>query len=486
MQVLVFKKVNPIKMEINKTTPWILVLVTSLFFNACVQDGEYAVPQNLGAEENLKLAGMLDSIQNNQLELKSIKDLKRLCVSGKEPVKIVSNIVVKGYVISSDAKGNYFREFYMQDAPENPTAGIRIAINLTNSYNKFNVGRVLYIRLKNLYLGEINTGDGVCTIGGKVSTTDEKEIESVALNQMKNHFFRSDETAIIVPKEVSLAGLNASDIGTFVCVKRLVFPIVLEGKAYADPTEDFDTQRKIQTCQSVGYANLLLETSSFASFANKSLPMGGGSIYAVVAKDYNGHFLVLVLNTSEDVKMTDERCTTRSESDFPMTLLSEDFETASGEVNITDWINYREEGTKSWRSYSDTYSQSKAARIGSKNSGDAHTSTWLLTKGIYLDGTAEEFLSFETSNSFANGSDLQVLISTDWEGTVATVSRAAWNVLPAKIVANGEGYKNWVHSTFVNLSAYTGTGFIAFKYRGSGNVYFDGTYELDNITIIAK
>jgi len=28
--------------------------------------------------------------------------------------------------------------------------------------------------------------------------------------------------------------------------------------------------------------------------------------------------------------------------------------------------------------------------------------------------------------------------------------------------------------------------FIAFKYTGSGNVYFDGTYELDNITIIAK
>jgi hypothetical protein len=43
-----------------------------------------------------------------------------------------------------------------------------------------------------------------------------------------------------------------------------------------------------------------------------------------------------------------------------------------------------------------------------------------------------------------------------------------------------------VHSTFVNLSAYAGTAFIAFKYTGSGNVYFDGTYELDNITIIAK
>ncbi|HCY97776.1 MAG TPA: hypothetical protein DHU86_06475, partial [Polaribacter sp.] len=128
-------------MEINKIILCLVALVTSLLFKACIEDGDYTVPQGLGGEENLKLKGILDSIQNNQLELKSIKDLKGLYILGKPPVKIVSNIVVKGYVISSDAKGNYFREFFMQDAPENPTAGIRIAINLTNSYNKFNVGR---------------------------------------------------------------------------------------------------------------------------------------------------------------------------------------------------------------------------------------------------------------------------------------------------------------------------------------------------------
>ena len=88
----------------------------------------------------------------------------------------------------------------MQDAPENPTSGIKISINLNNSYNKFNFGREVYIRLKGLYIGEVNSGDGVITIGGKVSTTDVKEIKSVALNQINTHFFRSVETAIIIPK----------------------------------------------------------------------------------------------------------------------------------------------------------------------------------------------------------------------------------------------------------------------------------------------
>ena len=109
-----------------KTNSGLLIAIaTSLFFTACVEDNDYKVPQNLGVEENLKLEAILDSIQNNQLELKSIKDLKKLYNSGTDPVKIVSNIVVKGYVISSDAKGNYFREFYIQDAPENPTAELK-------------------------------------------------------------------------------------------------------------------------------------------------------------------------------------------------------------------------------------------------------------------------------------------------------------------------------------------------------------------------
>ena len=306
------------------------------------------------------------------------------------------------------------------------------------------------------------------------------------MNQLEKHIFRSENTLEIIPKIVSLAGLNTSDIGTFVKVENVVFSENLQGKAFVDPTEDFDTQRKIQTCQTLGFADLLLETSSFASFANKTLPSGGGTIKAVVSNDFGGDFLVLVLNSDEDISMDGERCSTLSENDFPTILLEEDFENESGEISVTDWLNYREEGTQSWRSYSDTYSQSKAARVGSRNSGNESTITWLITKGVNLDTTNEEFLSFETSNSFANGSNLEVLISTNWDGTTTNVRSATWDILPAKIVSDGENFKNWIHSTYVNLSDYSGTAFIAFKYTGTGNINFDGTYELDNIKINAR
>ena len=474
-------------MKRNIMSSLCIALIGSIFFTACVVDADFTVPQNLGAEENLKLEAILDSIENNLLELKSIKDLKSLYNSGTEPVKIVSDIVVKGYVISSDAKGNYFREFYIQDAPENPTAGIKVVVNLTNSYNKFNFGREVYIRLKNLYIGETNSGDGVIAIGGKLKLTDIRDIESITQNQLEKHLFRAPLTALIVPKIATLGGLeNVANIGTFVRIENVAFSIDLAGKTFVDPSEDFDTKRTIETCEGPSVVSTFLETSSFASFANNALPEGAGTIDAVVSRDFGGDFTVLVLNTAKDVNLKETRCTPLLVEDFSTLLLKEDFEATSGEINIPNWTNYSEAGSKKWRAYDDANSLSRATRMGSFRSGDASTITWLITKGIHLDSTTEEYLSFETSTSFADGSTLEVLISENWDGTTATITTANWVALPARIASNNDDFNRFKNSTFINLSGYSGTAYIAFKYAGTGNENFDGTYELDNITIIAK
>lgn len=473
-------------MDKNKIIIFVFSFITTLLFIVCVEDNDFTIPQNLDTEENEAIAKILDSIAAKTLQEKTIKQVKELYIKGTDPLKITSNIVVKGYVISSDKTGNFYKEFYMQDAPENPEAGIKIAINLSNSYAKFNVGRELYIRLKGLYIGETNSGDGIITIGGKIKPTDVTEIESITVNQMSNYIYRTEITKEIIPKIIDFAGINEANIGTFVRLENVFFEATLKGKPYVDPKEDFDTQRKIQTCLGLGYEHLLVETSSFSSFSQETLPEKAGSVDVVVSKDFGGDFMVLNLNNTEDVLMNKERCTPLPMDDFTTILLEEDFEEESGEIEVLNWINYREEGTQSWRSYTDTYSQSKAARIGSKNSSNALTVSWLISAKINLDTTVQEFLSFETSNSFANGSELEVLISTDFNGEENNITAATWSTLPAKIVSDGEGFKNWVHSTYIELSNYAGTAYIAFKYTGNGNINFDGTYELDAIAIIAK
>ena len=473
-------------MKINKFIIILLAFVASINFTRCVEDADFTVPQNINDEENKQLTVLLDSIANGFIELKSIKDVS-LYISGNDPLQIVSDIVVKGYVNSSDESGNFFREFYMQDAPENPTAGITIAINLTNINTKYNFGREVYIRLKDLYIGETNSGDGVIAIGGKVKLVDTREIDNVTANQTGNHFFRSKITEIIVPKVVTLGAIDKPEnLCTYVKVENAFFADNLQGKAYIDPKEDFDTKRTIQTCQGLGFVEIFVETSSFADFANLALPVGGGSINAIVSRDFGGDFIVLVLNSEEDVDMNDTKCIPEQVSDFPITLLNENFESTSGNINIPGWTNYIEAGTKPWRSYFNDDISSIGARVGSFSSRNDSTISWLITTGINLEATSEEYLSFISSTSFADRSTLEVLISTDWDGTEATITTANWEALPARIASDNSDFTAFTTSTFINLSNYSGTAYIAFKYVGSGDEAFDGTYELDDIVINAK
>ncbi|MEN8776228.1 MAG: DUF5689 domain-containing protein [Polaribacter sp.] len=474
-------------MKTNKIIIILLAFVFSISFTSCVEDGDFTVPQNLGVEENENLNALLDSINQGFVELKSIKDLKKIYISGSNPIEIVSNIAVKGYVISSDENGNFFREFYMQDQPENPTSGIKIAINLTNINTKFNFGREVYVRLKGLYIGETNSGDGVTTIGGKVKLVDNREIDNITVNKSLNQFFRSKTIAEIIPKIVTLGDINnPENLCTYVSVENAYFAGNIEGKTYIDPTEDFDTKRTIETCQGPGIVEAFVETSSFADFANLALPKGGGFLNAVVSKDFPGDFTVLVLNSADGVNMNGTKCTTESLSDFSTILLNENFETTSGDINIAGWTNYSEKGTKLWRSYFDNDVQSRAANIGSFRSGNASTISWLITKGIDLDTTSEEYFSFDTSTSFADSSTLEVLISSNWDGLETTITSANWEKLPARIASNSDDFRTFINSTYINLSNYTGTVYIAFKYIGSGDEDFDGTYEIDNVVINAK
>ena len=470
-------------MKTNKIITLLLVAIASISFTSCVEDGDFTVPQALGSEENAVVEQIRADLTAGSLTEISIANLKGLVANG-QATEITSDIVVKGYVTSSDASGNFFKEFFIQDKAENPTAAIKVVTELTDTYNKFNVGREIYIKLKGLYVGETRSGDGVAAIGGSQNAAGD-EVENLSLNQTDENVFRSGTTETIVPLNVTFSQINDDHVGMFVKIDNAQFPANLAGKTYVDSNDRFDTQRTLESCEGFGFSNFTLETSAFATFKFAVLPAGGGSISAVVSKTFNGSQTVLALNGTDGVKMSGARCTPLDINNYPP-ILNEDFENTSGAINIANWTNYIEAGSESWESYNDSNSSSRAARVGSFRSGDASTISWLITEGIDLDNTTQEFLSFETSNSFSDGSELEALISTDWDGTTAGIATATWTTLPANIVSDSEFFRNWVSSGYIDLSAYTGTAYIAFKYTGSGDAAFDGTYELDNVIINAN
>ena len=386
---------------------------------------------------------------------------------------------------------------YLQDSPQNPTAAIKVILSQVDSYNRFNKGREVYIKLNptyadgasgGLYIGEERTGNEVITIGGGTESDQYgTTVTSLSKAQMDATMFRSEMTEDIVPLNVKFSQIASIHIGMFVQIDNVEFEDDLAGLRYFDPSEDYDTQRTLQSCSGFSYSNMNLETSSFSNFKNELLPVGNGSIAGIVAKTYDGSSLILALNTTDDVDFSSARCSLLNIDDFEL-LLEEDFEAYSDFDPISgDWTNYIEEGSRDWiaRTTTDTGNPgSRIAQISAYNSGDASTVSWLITPAIDLDAQEFEFFDFESSNSYSDGSELELLISTDWDGSDAGVSSATWTALPATIVPDDTYYKDWVYSGLVDLSPYSGNAYIAFKYTAnSGNT---GTYEIDNVKVLVQ
>ena len=485
-----------------KLKKYLLAALACIAILSCVQDDDFSVPQSLGSEENEALTDLLSGTTT----LVSISELRAMYNSDPNgdgnnndaiPFRVDTDIMIKGYVTSSDLTGNFYKEVYLQDSPQNPTAAIKVILSQVDSYNRFNKGREVYIKLNptyadgasgGLYIGEERTGNEVITIGGGTESDQYgTTVTSLSKAQMDATMFRSEMTEDIVPLNVKFSQIASIHIGMFVQIDNVEFEDDLAGLRYFDPSEDYDTQRTLQSCSGFSYSNMNLETSSFSNFKNELLPVGNGSIAGIVAKTYDGSSLILALNTTDDVDFSSARCSLLNIDDFEL-LLEEDFEAYSDFDPISgDWTNYIEEGSRDWiaRTTTDTGNPgSRIAQISAYNSGDASTVSWLITPAIDLDAQEFEFFDFESSNSYSDSSELELLISTDWDGSDAGVSSATWTALPATIVPDDTYYKDWVYSGLVDLSPYSGNAYIAFKYTAnSGNT---GTYEIDNIKVLVQ
>lgn len=470
-------------MKTSKFLTFLLALVVTISFTSCVEDGDFTVPEALGTGENAALQQLLGEVTAGNMSEISIVNLKELFVPG-EVTEITSDLVVKGYVTSSDRTGNFFKEFFIQDAPQNPTAAIKVATEFIDSYNKFNPGREVYINLKGLFIGEVRSGDDVITIGGARNLDDE--VENLSLNQTENHVLRSGTTETIIPLEVSLSQINDSHIGMFVKVNNAQFPTSLAGRTYHDANNQFDTQRTLESCEGFGFSNFILETSAFADFGFEVMPSGGGSISAIVSKTFNGSDLVLALNDNSDVDMSGTKCTPLDVNDFTV-VVEEDFDSGTDNTNLNfpDWVNFAEVGSELWTEQ--VFSGNGYAEFSGFRTGDAVNIGWLVSPGIDLSQYSNVFVNFMLAQHHLDSplNTLEVLVSTDFDGT--NVTGATWESIEVNLPTMSDSWYQFKDAGLVDLSSYSGTLYVAFKFTGSGtDTTLDGAYMIDDFRFLAN
>ncbi|PKQ45825.1 DUF5689 domain-containing protein [Confluentibacter flavum] len=467
-----------------------IAMLLLVVFSSCVDDGDYDIP--------IPKEGQDITIPTNQLTtFKALYGKYAQAVANDKLIAIIDEdeeLYIEGYVVSSDQAGNFFEELIIQNKvdgsnpDDDPRLGIRLDINVGSLSDTYEFGRKIYVKLSGLTIGESN---GVLTI----AKGEDQSLEQIQEFEYRTIVIRTPEVATITPKIASLIELTDADENTLIQLDNMQIKNSELALTYAgEGIDEFDGFRTLESCDT--NLSILLQTSTFADFKSLQVPQKKGSITGVFTRDFGDDFNVLVINSVTDVDFTDDnRCDPMqfscglADTVGMANLFYDNFQSQTNNRLITGngWTNYIEAGSEGWEAYTATgtnASLDRSARMQSASSGDVSNVAWLISPPINLDVQDGETLRFKTSNSFADSSDMQVLYASNWDGTEANVSNATWSILSdAYIVKDTDYFGSWFNSGNVDLSCLTGTIHIAFKYIGSGNPTFDGTYELDEVRI---
>ena len=143
----------------------------------------------------------------------TIGDLHQLC--GSRTIDINEEIVIGGYVTSSDKAENFYKSFTIEDA----TGGAEIMAGVFDTYNIYPIGTYLTIKLNGCSIGEHY---GVMQIGLKAAAYSAYPTEYFSSQVLLDkHIRRYDITRNIAPRPLEISTLKPSDCGELVNIGPL-------------------------------------------------------------------------------------------------------------------------------------------------------------------------------------------------------------------------------------------------------------------------
>ena len=244
---------------------------------------------------------------------------------------------LSGYVSSSDATGNFFKELFIQDKPANPTRGLRLLLDQTALHSLYPVGMKIFVKLNELGAGMER---GVLSLG----TYEADGVAPLPQPLVQNQLQRSDEILELTPLKLTIEGLNNATRGLWVQLEDIQFAKSEQGKTFAGEAFDtFDGERWLVDCES--FHSVILSSSTFSKFKSVITDGLSGSVNGIHTRDYYNEKDILKINHLRDFDFQNPRCDP---------FFEESFETRTmGKFEASNWLNWIEKGTVYWEVYED-------------------------------------------------------------------------------------------------------------------------------------
>lgn len=213
--------------------------------------------------------------------------------------KILQDLILEAYVISSDEMGNFFNTLHVQDKAIIPTAGIQIEIELRDSYLRFSPGDKVYLHLKGLYLGR---SKGIFALGSAYTSFGNLILSRIPAHAISKHIEKScDKQAAVVPMVTTIGDIEFQHANTLITIENLEFSEEELGQSYAVAEEI--SKRILVDCMD---QQLLLRTSGYADFSQKLVPEGMGAITGIYYPEND--VPQLLVRSQTDLSFNKERC----------------------------------------------------------------------------------------------------------------------------------------------------------------------------------
>lgn len=418
--------------------------------NACVDNNDYSLPDVNVEEPDVTVTNTLRSIKDAYPGF-GVVDFSEVNNGGE--------MVFEGYVVSSDEAGNMYKVLNIQDKPEDPTAAIQIAVDATDLYTFYEVGRKVYVKLLGLAMHENN---GVLEIG-QINGSD---VERISVTAYKEHILRSSEVATIVPRELaSINDINENHISMLIQLQDI--QTQEKGQTYANLEDTFSVNRIVKSC--ADDATIIMRNSGFSDFKAESMPETKGTLTGVVGAYRND--LQLFIRDTRDLDFTGNRCDPLFEENFSAN-------------NFDQWIIQDVEGDEAWEIV--TFGNpAPSAKISGFNRGPQDNEDWLISKAIDLSNVSGDIVFTFDSVKRYSGLDIEVYYSTNYNGGDPNDTANTWTKLNPTLDTNTGSWSSWTDSGEQDVSAAAGGDlFIAFKYVSSG--VGAATFEIDNVRVVAK
>ena len=405
----------------------LIIIGISLIFVSCKKELDTPNLNPFPSGDVMTVASLLEKIeQNGEYQFDTVKDAS-----------------VEGWVIADEKSGNIYRTFYLRD---NTGA---IAVYRPSGSDDFDTrtGDLVQISLKGAILGSYS---GL----PQIQLQEEKTNKLICIKQ---------RDGIISPTVTTLADITqGKHLCDLVRINGVEFSDY-EGHTYAE--NGANTNHGIEDCN--GYS-CIVRTSSYATFANDSLPKGKGSLICIVSL-YRTDWQLLIRNTN-DVIMNGPRCGQIGGQPQEMPY-EQPFATSFGTYSTYDVA-----GEQSWG-----IDFSTAKMTGFVDQVNYANEDWLISSPVNVTNVSHAKLTMNyIARYFSNlNHDVTIQVSTDYvfESDPTT---ATWEQLEVELTES-TSWNDFMTAEAV-LDKYIGQQiWVAVKYLSTDSKA--GTIEIQSISI---